>query len=109
MYLNAYTIIQHFLFLFARLWVHEAMRVFYDRLIDDNDRIWLFKEIRVIADRHFLEQFDVVFKTFSNLTVCNYVIFYITLFIILNIKSYINIGYNSPKHGKSHIYQRFGH
>lgn len=45
------------------------MRVFFDRLIDDKDREWLFNEIRFILHENFKESFDAVFKDLSNSTV----------------------------------------
>ncbi|KAL3853467.1 hypothetical protein ACJMK2_017003 [Sinanodonta woodiana] len=46
----------------VRLWVHEVMRVFYDRLTDDNDRSWLFKSIQNLAKDFFKENFDSLFE-----------------------------------------------
>ncbi|KAK9497783.1 hypothetical protein O3M35_003707 [Rhynocoris fuscipes] len=46
---------------FIRLWAHEIFRVFYDRLIDDSDRKWLFGTIQVIVLEEFSENFDKIF------------------------------------------------
>lgn len=43
---------------FARLWVHEMMRVFGDRLIDKPDRRWLFRTIRHTVETVLKERFD---------------------------------------------------
>lgn len=48
--------------LFLRLWVHETMRVFYDRLIDDKDRKWLIEAIKTCVKDIFKENFDAVFE-----------------------------------------------
>ncbi|ROL53285.1 Dynein heavy chain 7, axonemal [Anabarilius grahami] len=45
-----------------RLFVHEVYRVFYDRLVDDQDRAWLFKLISNIVKEHFKENFETVFE-----------------------------------------------
>ncbi|NXM23807.1 DYH7 protein, partial [Oxyruncus cristatus] len=44
-----------------RLFVHEVFRVFYDRLVEDDDRAWLFNLVRNIVKEHFKETFDSVF------------------------------------------------
>lgn len=48
--------------LLKRLWVHEVMRVYYDRLVDDSDREWLFKYLKETTQEHFDIKFDVLFE-----------------------------------------------
>ncbi|XP_048346084.1 dynein axonemal heavy chain 12 isoform X2 [Sphaerodactylus townsendi] len=44
-----------------RLFVHEVFRVFYDRLVNDVDRAWLFKLTKEVVKEHFKESFDGIF------------------------------------------------
>ncbi|KER25823.1 hypothetical protein T265_06797 [Opisthorchis viverrini] len=46
---------------FARLWTHEVMRVYYDRLTDDPDRNWLFNFIKNVLVDNFKEKIDLLF------------------------------------------------
>jgi dynein heavy chain len=46
----------------VRLFVHEVLRVFYDRLVNDDDRNWLFKLIKSVIKDQFKESFDGVFS-----------------------------------------------
>ncbi|RXM98274.1 Dynein heavy chain 12, axonemal [Acipenser ruthenus] len=45
-----------------RLFVHEVFRVYYDRLVDSKDRLWLYKLMKDIVKEHFKENFDSVFE-----------------------------------------------
>eukprot|EP00497_Spongosphaera_streptacantha_P005639 TRINITY_DN715_c0_g1_i4.p1 TRINITY_DN715_c0_g1~~TRINITY_DN715_c0_g1_i4.p1 ORF type:complete len:577 (+),score=128.09 TRINITY_DN715_c0_g1_i4:96-1733(+) len=47
---------------FVRLWVHEAFRVFADRLIDDTDVGSFLEWTRDMTEKHFKLKFDQVFK-----------------------------------------------
>uniref|UniRef100_A0A8C8JPV4 Dynein axonemal heavy chain 12 n=1 Tax=Oncorhynchus tshawytscha TaxID=74940 RepID=A0A8C8JPV4_ONCTS len=44
-----------------RLFVHEVFRVYYDRLVDDQDRAWLYHLMNDIVRDHFKENFEQVF------------------------------------------------
>ncbi|VUZ52824.1 unnamed protein product, partial [Hymenolepis diminuta] len=47
---------------FIRLWVHEVLRVFYDRLTDDSDRQWLVEYIKNSIETSFKEKVNAVFS-----------------------------------------------
>ncbi|KAI8615245.1 dynein heavy chain and region D6 of dynein motor-domain-containing protein [Chytriomyces sp. MP71] len=48
-----------------RLWQHEVYRVFYDRLIDDEDRDWLFKKCKEVVKSKFNQEFISVFRKYD--------------------------------------------
>jgi dynein heavy chain len=47
----------------CRLWAHEVFRVFYDRLVDDQDRNWLFNLVKDVVKNNFKLSFETVFAT----------------------------------------------
>ena len=36
----------------CRLWAHEALRVFHDRLVDDEDRRWFCTYLKDMVEQH---------------------------------------------------------
>ena len=46
----------------VRLWAHESLRVFHDRLVDDADRLWFFDFVKKMVSKHCGLQFDKVFE-----------------------------------------------
>ena len=46
---------------YTKLWTHEVYRVFYDRLIDESDRGWLFNQVKESALTHFGHEFQDLF------------------------------------------------
>lgn len=47
---------------FPKIWVHEIMRVFYDRLVEERDRIWLFKKIKDVVKDVYREKFEIAME-----------------------------------------------
>jgi len=44
-----------------RLWVHEVLRVFCDRLVDVSDQYWLFGQLRSVIEEKLEEDMDEMF------------------------------------------------
>lgn len=49
---------------FSKIWVHEVLRVFYDRLIEQVDKDWLFGRLRGCVKDNFRDVFEQVFDTY---------------------------------------------
>lgn len=47
---------------FAKIWVHEVMRVFYDRLIEEKDKDWLYEKLRATVNYHYRENFEIALE-----------------------------------------------
>lgn len=56
------------------LWVHEASRIFYDRLVDDKDREWFLTLIQGYVKNNFEFEWDtkhikeILFGDYNNMS-----------------------------------------
>ncbi|CAG5048847.1 unnamed protein product [Parnassius apollo] len=52
--------------IFIRIWVHEIMRVFYDRLVDEIDRTWFFDILKYSTRDFMKDNFESALDTYQN-------------------------------------------
>ena len=49
-----------------KLWIHEILRVFYDRLVDGGDRTWLLDKVKNACNEHLHEDFNKLLAEFDD-------------------------------------------
>lgn len=49
-----------------RLWIHEILRVYYDRLVDESDRSWFFDNLNSVCDKFLHENMNNIFAHLTN-------------------------------------------
>lgn len=49
-----------------RLWVHEILRVYYDRLVENSDRSWFFETIHSVCKNILNEEMNDMFSHLAN-------------------------------------------
>lgn len=49
-----------------RLWVHECLRVFSDRLVEESDRQWFVNCLRSATTAHLNDDFDKMLSRLAN-------------------------------------------
>ena len=47
----------------CRLWAHEALRIFHDRLVNNEDRRWFASYLKAAVQEHLHQDFDCKFLT----------------------------------------------
>eukprot|EP00798_Chlamydomonas_sp_ICE-L_P008519 gene8518-4817_t len=52
----------------TKLWAHETLRVFHDRLVSDEDRLWFQTQIKEMVNKHLGLKFDNVFEPPEGMT-----------------------------------------
>jgi dynein heavy chain len=57
---------------FIRIWAHECLRVFHDRLIDDQDRNWFKELIQITVKEQFGADFNKIKGEHANLVYSNF-------------------------------------
>lgn len=52
--------------IFGKIWFHEVLREFGDRLVDDADRVWLFDTLTECIQKYFGDKVENIFEGYAN-------------------------------------------